>query len=144
VTSWGTGKGAQIGRPIAGKTGTSQDFRDAWFVGFTGNYVAGVWMGNDDNTPMDSVTGGGLPARLWARIMGRASEGVPVASLPDPAYGTVQTRQPQQPQSGGGGGSDSVLGRLINKILGGEGGGESRGGDAAVERLPPSGSERER
>ena len=148
VTTWGTGKAAQIGRPIAGKTGTSQSFRDAWFIGFSGDYLAGVWMGNDDNTPMDSVTGGGLPAQLWAKIMGRASEGIPVASLPDPASGGgVQQPRRDQPQagSGQGGGQGGVLGRLLNKILGGDGGGGgSRGDTDVIERLPPSGNDRER
>jgi len=71
---WGTGKAAKIGHPAAGKTGTSQEFRDAWFVGFTRNLVAGAWLGNDDGTPMKGVTGGGLPAKLWARFMTRALE----------------------------------------------------------------------
>ena len=71
---WGTGKAAQIGRPAAGKTGTSQEFRDAWFIGFTRELVAGTWFGNDDGQPMQSVTGGGPPARLWARFMARALE----------------------------------------------------------------------
>jgi penicillin-binding protein 1A len=71
---WGTGKAAKIGRPAAGKTGTSQEFRDAWFVGFTRELVAGAWFGNDDGRPMTNVTGGGLPAKLWARIMVRALE----------------------------------------------------------------------
>ncbi len=69
---WGTGKAAQIGRPAAGKTGTSQEFRDAWFVGFTRELVAGTWFGNDDGAPMQGVTGGGLPAGLWARFMAQA------------------------------------------------------------------------
>src|SRR3546814_5217549 len=58
---WGTGKAAQPGRAAAGKTGTSQDFRDAWFIGFTAELVTGVWFGNDDSTPMNKVTGGSLP-----------------------------------------------------------------------------------
>src|SRR3546814_13524823 len=66
---WGTGKAAQPGRAAAGKTGTSQDFRDAWFVGFTAELVTGVWFGNDDATPMDQVTGGSLPAQRWGRVM---------------------------------------------------------------------------
>jgi penicillin-binding protein 1A len=72
AVEWGTGKAARIGRPAAGKTGTSQEFRDAWFVGFTRELVAGIWFGNDDGAPMQSVTGGGLPAGLWARFMARA------------------------------------------------------------------------
>ena len=70
----GTGRSARIGRAAAGKTGTSPDFRDAWFIGFTDDLVAGVWLGNDDARPMKHVTGGGLPARLWRRFMGRAFE----------------------------------------------------------------------
>ena len=65
----GTGRKANISLSAAGKTGTSQDFRDAWFVGFSKNLVAGVWMGNDDSTPMKGVSGGNLPALLWGRFM---------------------------------------------------------------------------
>ena len=79
----GTGRAAQLaGRPAAGKTGTSQSFRDAFFVGFTGNLVAGVWVGNDDGAPMDEVTGGGLPARIWHDFMAAAHEGAPVRPIP--------------------------------------------------------------
>ena len=65
----GTGVRANFGRPAAGKTGTSQNFRDAWFVGFTPDWVCGVWVGNDDNTPMNKVTGGAIPAQIWRRMM---------------------------------------------------------------------------
>ncbi|MFQ5774809.1 MAG: transglycosylase domain-containing protein [Kiloniellaceae bacterium] len=82
VVTWGSGKAANPARPAAGKTGTSQEFRDAWFVGFTADFVAGVWLGNDDGTPTKSVTGGSLPARLWRRVMVRALEGVPPRPLP--------------------------------------------------------------
>lgn len=61
----GTGRAAQLDLPVAGKTGTSQDYRDAWFVGFTPDLVVGVWVGNDDNSPMKGVTGGSLPATIW-------------------------------------------------------------------------------
>ncbi|SLN21480.1 transglycosylase domain-containing protein [Oceanibacterium hippocampi] len=74
----GTGRGADPGRPAAGKTGTSQDFRDAWFIGFTPELVAGVWFGNDDASPMKNVTGGGAPARTWGRFVRAALEGKPV------------------------------------------------------------------
>lgn len=80
---WGTGKAAALERPTAGKTGTSQDFRDGWFVGFTAELVAGVWIGNDDGTPMAGVTGGSLPATLWRRFMARALDGTPPRPLPD-------------------------------------------------------------
>lgn len=65
----GTGRAARLGGSEAGKTGTSQSFRDAWFVGFAGDLVAGVWVGNDDDRPMKKVTGGGLPARIWRAFM---------------------------------------------------------------------------
>ena len=79
---WGSGKGAKIGRPAAGKTGTSQDSRDAWFVGYTAELVAGVWMGNDDASPTKDVTGGSLPAVLWGRVMHRALDGIAPQPLP--------------------------------------------------------------
>jgi penicillin-binding protein 1A len=84
VVSDGTGRGAALARPAAGKTGTSQDFRDAWFVGYTAQFVTGVWMGNDDGRPMKGVTGGGLPARLWRRFMIVAHAGRPPRPLPKP------------------------------------------------------------
>ena len=79
----GTAQRATLpGWPAAGKTGTSQDFRDAWFIGYTAHLVTGVWLGNDDGTPTKHVTGGSLPAEIWSRVMRGAHQGVPVASLP--------------------------------------------------------------
>jgi penicillin-binding protein 1A len=79
----GTAQKAQLpGWPAAGKTGTSQDFRDAWFIGYTGHLVTGVWLGNDDSSPMKKATGGGLPVEIWSRLMKAAHQGVAVASLP--------------------------------------------------------------
>lgn len=79
----GTGTRAKIpGWQAAGKTGTTQAARDAWFLGFTADYVAGVWMGNDDNSPLTGVTGGGLPAEIWREVMVRVHEGVPPQPLP--------------------------------------------------------------
>ena len=69
VLDSGTGKKAKLPFFAAGKTGTTQDYRDAWFVGFTDNYIAAVWVGNDDNSPMKGVTGGTLPAQIWKEIM---------------------------------------------------------------------------
>ena len=86
VVDWGTGKAARIGRPAAGKTGTGQDYRDAWFVGFTAELVTGVWVGNDDNAPMKKVVGGGLPAQLWHNYMVAALEGEPARPLPQPDH----------------------------------------------------------
>jgi penicillin-binding protein 1A len=78
VIEHGTGVHAAFGRPAAGKTGTSQNWRDAWFVGFTPDWTCGVWVGNDDDRPMDKVTGGDLPAQIWRRLMVVAHEGLPV------------------------------------------------------------------
>jgi penicillin-binding protein 1A len=83
VVETGTGGRARLpDRQVAGKTGTTQAARDAWFVGFTADYVAGVWMGYDDNTPLSGVTGGGLPAEIWHEVMVRVNEGVPPRPLP--------------------------------------------------------------
>ena len=82
-------KAALPGWPAAGKTGTSQDFRDAWFIGYTAHLVTGVWLGNDDGTPTKKVTGGGLPVEIWSRFMRGAHQSVPVATLPGPPAGGV-------------------------------------------------------
>lgn len=83
VTEYGTGSKARFGdRPIAGKTGTSQGFRDAWFVGFSAQLTTGVWVGNDDGSPMKRVTGSGLPTTIWRTFMAPAHKGFPVVALP--------------------------------------------------------------
>ncbi|MEM9757334.1 MAG: penicillin-binding transpeptidase domain-containing protein, partial [Pseudomonadota bacterium] len=83
VVTTGTGQRAQFGGwQIAGKTGTTNSARDAWFVGFTGDYVAGVWMGYDDNTPLTGVTGGGLPADIWRLAMAPIHDGLSPRPLP--------------------------------------------------------------
>lgn len=71
VLEHGTGRGAKLPYPAAGKTGTSQDSRDAWFMGFTDQLVTGVWLGNDDNSPMKRVTGGAYPAQIWRTVMAK-------------------------------------------------------------------------
>jgi penicillin-binding protein 1A len=82
VVSYGTGKAARLDdRPSAGKTGTTQDYRDAWFVGFTADLVCGVWIGNDDNSAMIRATGGSLPARIFKSFMSGAEQGLPVKPL---------------------------------------------------------------
>lgn len=81
-SDFGTGKGARLGRPAAGKTGTSQDYRDAWFVGYTPDLIAGVWMGNDNGTAMKGVTGGSLPARVWKTFMTEALKSTSARPLP--------------------------------------------------------------
>jgi penicillin-binding protein 1A len=70
------------GWQAAGKTGTSQDWRDAWFVGYTSHLVTGVWLGNDDGEPTKHVSGGSLPVDIWSRFMRAAHQGVPIAALP--------------------------------------------------------------
>jgi penicillin-binding protein 1A len=80
----GTGKAARMPSPVAGKTGTTQDYRDAWFIGFTADIVVAIWLGNDDNSPTDRVTGGDLPARIWRDYIAAAYqlEGTPKSDKP--------------------------------------------------------------
>jgi penicillin-binding protein 1A len=83
VVTQGTGTRARLdGHDAAGKTGTTSEARDAWFIGFTADYVTGVWMGYDDNTPLAGVTGGGLPAEIWHEVMTRVEDGLPSTPLP--------------------------------------------------------------
>ena len=85
VVGWGTGRKAAIDRPVYGKTGTSQNFRDAWFVGFSADLVTGVWVGNDDNSAMDQVTGGSLPVAIWHDFMRDALIDVPPRDVKRPS-----------------------------------------------------------
>ncbi|MCA8927390.1 MAG: PBP1A family penicillin-binding protein [Alphaproteobacteria bacterium] len=95
VLTEGTGHRAAFGRPAAGKTGTTQGYRDAWFVGYTPDLVASVWTGNDDNSPVDGMTGGNLPASLWGAFMRAALADVPATPLP------VVQRAPTRPRVDG-------------------------------------------
>ena len=103
----GTARKAEVpGWQAAGKTGTSQDFRDAWFVGYTSYLVTGVWLGNDDNSPTKKTTGGNLPVEIWTRFMRTAHQGVQPAPIPGTQPGAyapaVAQGSPQQglPQQG--------------------------------------------
>jgi len=118
VSDGSGGRAALPGRPVAGKTGTTQAARDAWFIGFSADYVAGVWMGYDDNTPLTGVTGGGLPAEIWRETMLRVHDGLPVNPLPmQPPAGPAQPRGGQAGQT-----VEGILDRMLRDILGGDGG----------------------
>ena len=89
VVERGTARKAKFGSfDIAGKTGTSQDYRDAWFIGYTADLVAGVWIGNDDNTATSQITGGSLPADIWREVMSVAHRDLPPKPLPGSAGST--------------------------------------------------------
>lgn len=124
VVSEGSGRRARLeGRQAAGKTGTTQAARDAWFVGFTADYVAGVWMGYDDNTPLTGVTGGGLPAEIWRETMERVHEGLPARPLPmivpEPPRAAPAPQPAPQPQRQQQQRKPTVLQQLLQDLLGG-------------------------
>ncbi|HEY9855199.1 MAG TPA: penicillin-binding transpeptidase domain-containing protein, partial [Stenomitos sp.] len=97
VVRWGTGAAANIGRPAAGKTGTTSDHRDAWFVGYTPDLVGLVWVGNDDNSKMvGGTTGGGVCAPLWGKLMSFALNSASPSAFPLPKEATV----PKAPKAG--------------------------------------------
>jgi penicillin-binding protein 1A len=92
----GTAKHADFpGWQAAGKTGTTEDFRDAWFVGYTSHLVTGVWLGNDDNSPTKKAVGGGVPVDIWSRFMRTAHQGI--APTPLPGYGNGWLNSPFSP-----------------------------------------------
>jgi len=124
----GTARAASLpGWQAAGKTGTSQDYRDAWFIGYTAHLVTGVWLGNDDNTPTKKAVGGGLPVEIWSRFMKVAHAGTAPSALPGLADGFWQNAAPPAPvapaaggappsgQPNQGGGLDSWL---LDKLFG--------------------------
>jgi 1A family penicillin-binding protein len=118
VISEGTGRRAQIpGWQAAGKSGTTQAARDAWFIGFTADYVAGVWMGYDDNTPLTGVTGGGLPAEIWHEAMVRVHEGLEPKPLPMQEPAPVARTEQRNNGSGNRPRLGQELGRAVDGIL---------------------------
>jgi penicillin-binding protein 1A len=128
LTATGTGKAGRLDeRPTAGKTGTTQDFRDAWFVGFTADLVCGVWIGNDNNTPMKKATGGTLPARIFHTFMSEAEQGLPVrplagttllASAEEPAASDGQAPDQTVPDEKEKKSEPDTLQKLLNEIFG--------------------------
>ncbi|TCP40587.1 transglycosylase domain-containing protein [Rhodovulum marinum] len=130
----GTGQRAQLpGWQVAGKTGTTSAARDAWFIGFTADYVAGVWMGYDDNTPLSGVTGGGLPAEIWHETMARVHDGLTPRPLPmlvpdrrDTApgqypgetYSSGDGNGVERPRETGGDVAERILLEVLGAILG--------------------------
>ncbi|MCO8143910.1 penicillin-binding protein [Rhodovulum tesquicola] len=137
VIESGTGQRARIpGWQAAGKTGTTSAVRDAWFIGFTAEYVAGVWMGYDDNTPMTGVTGGGLPAEIWREAMVRVHQGLtprplpmlvpeppaPEYNYPGETYSSGEgygQRGPNPPRESAGDVAERILLEVLGTILGG-------------------------
>lgn len=91
IVDYGTGRGAKLPRPIAGKTGTTSDYKDAWFFGFVPQLVCATWVGNDGNDPMNRVTGGWVPAQMWKMFMKKALAGVPAQDFKYPK-GMVKRR----------------------------------------------------
>jgi penicillin-binding protein 1A len=142
VINHGTGyPNAIIGRPAAGKTGTTSSFRDAWFVGYTPDLVAAVWLGNDDYTPMVESYGGNVPARIWARFMKAALAGTPPHEFPFPAEELAKVAgcgrggyeyylKGTEPQSGCGGSIDAYGSDEDSS-------GPAAGADVAEPTIPP-------
>lgn len=130
VVTEGTGGRARLAdRDVAGKTGTSQSAKDAWFIGFTADYVAGVWIGYDDNTPLQDVTGSGLPAEIWQEAMKRVHEGLPIHVLPmrAPETNEGQLLGKISPQ-GGARQTQSAVEQLLEGIFGSTSGTRASGG----------------
>ena len=130
VIAYGTGKAAKLDRPAAGKTGTSQDYRNAWFIGFTADLVTGVWFGNDDNSSMKRVTGGMLPARTWHDFMMAASANLPVRDLPalapfqaptvaETSPEAIGPQAPAEQPTGPPPEEEGLIGRLLRSLAGG-------------------------
>ena len=136
VISEGTGSRAQFGgRELAGKTGTTSAAKDAWFIGFSADYVTGVWMGYDDNTPLTGVAGGGLPTDIWRETMSRVHEGLPLNPLPMqppvPVSGLGEVSQPANPAPAG----DTIIDQVLRDIFGGG----VRSGEGSAAPAPQAG-----
>jgi penicillin-binding protein 1A len=122
VVSYGTGKKAALDRPVAGKTGTTQLDRDAWFIGFTPELVTGVWTGNDDNSSMDLSKAGSPSVRLWQKYMAQTPKFVPIHYTPQPSVqAPVYDAPPPQTQEpvNAAEPSGNFIDQLIDDLLGG-------------------------
>jgi penicillin-binding protein 1A len=126
VVREGTGRAARVAGPVAGKTGTTQEYRDAWFIGFTPDLVVGVWVGNDDNAPMNGVTGGSLPASIWHEFVAQAAARralpapSPLRRAPNPAapMAALEPEPTAPPRTGAVGGAAVVLDTATLEVQG--------------------------
>jgi penicillin-binding protein 1A len=112
VVQEGTGRAARLDRPVGGKTGTTNDYRDAWFVGFTTDFVVGVWCGNDDNSPMKGVVGGDVPAKIWHDFVAGAEQieaRATAAEVQDTSVASTAAAPPTEQAPPTGPGSDQQL-----------------------------------
>ncbi|AWN44497.1 transglycosylase domain-containing protein [Methylobacterium durans] len=123
VVEEGTARRAQIeGVKVAGKTGTTNAYRDAWFVGYTGNYVGAVWVGNDDHSPSNKMTGGSLPAMLWHDVMETAHQGIELKVMPGLKEGGRPAAQASSGPAAPAGGGATAAGKLSRRsfeVIGG-------------------------
>src|SRR5258706_1751510 len=137
VVQWGTGRGAAVpGHEVAGKTGTSADYRDAWFVGCSPELATAVWMGNDDSSPMKKITGGSLPAQIWNGFMKTALKNVPPTPLPRAEPVAPEGDQVAQSQSSGENVFDRVGDFLGNLFGGNDSANAARAAPSRRERTP--------
>jgi len=137
VVQSGTGRGAAVpGHEVAGKTGTSAEYRDAWFIGFSPELVTGVWVGNDDSSPMKKVTGGSLPAQVWSGFMRVALKSVPATHLPRAEPVAPEIAEVAQTQPNDENFFDRV-GNFIGNLFGGNDSARTGNDSARVAPAPP-------
>jgi penicillin-binding protein 1A len=147
----GTGRRAQLDNiEVAGKTGTTNGYKDAWFIGFTGNYVGAIWFGNDDDTPMNNMTGGSLPAGTWHDVMAYAHQGIdlkPLPGRPAPAAAAgpamagdaAATQGPQRPASLSSRSAEVLRALAAEMTAAGKSKDDAAAGASAARAAPPGG-----